>query len=384
MSDAFTPTRRKELRPMPIWAWGAIGAVIVLLFAVGIGIFLGNRATVPGLVGKPSGAAGRELTGLGLTLGPITKVATSAPLGTVLAQSPAAGTELMKGDAVAISVAVAPPGVSVPGVLGRTAGDAQAAVSGVGLAPQVFESFDASAPTGTVMGQVPIAGATVPRGAAVVLLVSRGAVSTTATVPAVVGATQASATATLVRHGFKVLPFDGYSATVATGNIIGTIPSARQKVEAGSQVEILVSRGTPTSLVTVPSLVGTRQPDAVTVLAGLGLAVQAFLAPSDTVPVGTVVSQLPKAGWVTAKGAAVGLLVSTGKPGTMMAVPRLIGLSESDARAAAAAAGFVAQPVASLAAAAPGGAVFAQLPQAGSTALVGSPLIYLVSKGQVK
>ena len=89
-------------------------------------------------------------------------------------------------------------------------------------------------------------------------------------------------------------------------------PEGDTRVERGSTVILKVSQGaTP---VDVPDVVGDSEEDAITVLERLGLQAEVVNEPDENVPLGRVVSQSPTAGSEAAKGSAVRLVVSGGKP----------------------------------------------------------------------
>ncbi|MGH9178387.1 MAG: Stk1 family PASTA domain-containing Ser/Thr kinase [Acidimicrobiales bacterium] len=89
-------------------------------------------------------------------------------------------------------------------------------------------------------------------------------------------------------------------------------PEGDTRVERGSTVILKVSQGA--TAVEVPDVVGDSEEDAITVLERLGLEAEVVNEPDENVPLGRVVSQSPTAGSEAAKGSAVRLVVSGGKP----------------------------------------------------------------------
>ncbi|MBS1222932.1 MAG: serine/threonine protein kinase, partial [Proteobacteria bacterium] len=173
-------------------------------------------------------------------------------------------------------------------------------------------------------------------------------ISAAATVPSVVGDTEAVArgkiTATcdaaavgppvVVAGCLKVAVTYAFSATVPAGIVISQDPAANATVPAATTtVNIVVS-----SRLTVPNVVGQPQQTATltinnTCLPGnstqclkVGTVTQ---EPSSTVPKGSVISQDPAAGFVTAAGSAVNLVVSSGPP--LLEVPDVVGKTQQDA-----------------------------------------------------
>jgi hypothetical protein len=131
---------------------------------------------VPNVVGLTQTAATNAITGATLTLGTVTtSPSATVPAGSVISQSPTAGTQVTTGSAVALVVSVGPLMIAVPNVVGLTQAEATLAitdatlvVSGVTVAPS------STVPAGSVISQTPAGGAQVLPGSAVALVVSSG------------------------------------------------------------------------------------------------------------------------------------------------------------------------------------------------------------------
>lgn len=121
-----------------------------------------------------------------------------------------------------------------------------------------------------------------------------------------------------------------YSTTVEAGKIISQDPVANRKVKEKSSVDIVVSKGTETTI--VPKVVGMQYSEAVNALQDSKLEVEKIEESSKTVEAGIVISQETAANTTANAGDTVKIHVSTGTPKTK--VPSLIGKSEADARAA--------------------------------------------------
>jgi serine/threonine protein kinase/beta-lactam-binding protein with PASTA domain len=100
----------------------------------------------------------------------------------------------------------------------------------------------------------------------------------------------------------------------------------------------------PGAMVTIESVRGMSEADARATLTTQDLAVAATAtqAPSTSVPVGQAIGTDPKAGTAVDHGAPVTLIMSSGPQ--LLSVPKLAGLSETDAKAAIAAAHFRSAP----------------------------------------
>lgn len=150
-------------------------------------------------------------------------------------------------------------------------------------------------------------------------------------VPQVVPGTSAQAKSALEGAGFTVVPALDYSDSVDKGSVIRTDPAAGARVEKDSTVTVVVSDGIQT--LPVPSVKGKTQADAEKAVTDAGLTVGTVAqAYSDTVPVGTVVSQQTPTNVPLRAKEAVAFTVSKG-PAPIEAPP-LEGVSLDDAEKA--------------------------------------------------
>jgi eukaryotic-like serine/threonine-protein kinase len=126
-----------------------------------------------------------------------------------------------------------------------------------------------------------------------------------------------------------------FSNTIETGVVISQDPVAGQKLQKNGRVDITVSKGKET--VSVPSVIGKSQADAVSTLTNAGLVARVFSVPSNK-PVDTVTGQDPVPGMTVDKGSKVRINVSSGPAD--ITVPSVIGLPFDQASAALQQAGF--------------------------------------------
>ena len=134
--------------------------------------------------------------------------------------------------------------VTVPGVIGQTQATAQTILAGAALIPGTIVTTPSNTvPAGQVISQGISAGTSVPAGAAVSLVISSGPL--TATVPNVVGQTQAAAQSAISGRGLNIgTVTTAPSTTLAAGNIISQDPAAGTPVALGTGVNLIVSIGT--------------------------------------------------------------------------------------------------------------------------------------------
>jgi eukaryotic-like serine/threonine-protein kinase len=138
---------------------------------------------VPDVVGESLEAAQSTLTNAELDVGTITKrTSQTQSAGTVLAQTPAAGTSLKAGEKVALTVAKAPKEVEVPNVVGAAEAAAAAALKHAGLKSKTeHRATSESSQVGMVLEQTPAAGEHARKNATVTIVVGVLSPQTTST-----------------------------------------------------------------------------------------------------------------------------------------------------------------------------------------------------------
>jgi eukaryotic-like serine/threonine-protein kinase len=141
------------------------------------------QVTVPNVVGQNEASATSELSNVGLKADVSEEESDQDP-GTVLSQSPSAGSKADKGATVAIVVAKAPSRVTVPNVVGQDQGSASSTLSAAELTV-VTDTQDVTdqAQDGVVLDQNPGAGARVQKGSRVTIVVGRFVAPPTPTTP---------------------------------------------------------------------------------------------------------------------------------------------------------------------------------------------------------
>jgi eukaryotic-like serine/threonine-protein kinase len=131
------------------------------------------QVTVPNVTGQNEASATSELSNVGLKADVTEEESTEDP-GTVLRQSPSAGSKVEKGGTVTIVVAKAPTKVQVPGVIGQDQGAASSTLSAAGLTvvTDTQEVTDESQ-DGVVVDQDPQEGTQVKKGSKVTIAVGQ-------------------------------------------------------------------------------------------------------------------------------------------------------------------------------------------------------------------
>ena len=224
-------------------AW-VLSAYLVLLISGCGGGDGSNTATVsvPTLAALTQRAAETAITGAGLTVGTVTMQSSSTiTVGSVVSQSPVAGTNVASGSAVNLVVSTGPAQVAVPNVLGQTQAAATAAITGAGLTVgNVTMQPSSTVAVGSIISENPVAGTNVAGGSAVNLVVSTGPAQVA--VPNVVGQTQAAATTAITGAGLTIgTVTQGSSSTVPAGSVISESPIAGTFVSSGTAVNLVIS-----------------------------------------------------------------------------------------------------------------------------------------------
>jgi len=138
---------------------------------------------VPDVVGQSQAAAEADLSNAELAVGTVNqKVSSTQTAGTVVAQSPTAGSSLHAGEKVELTVAQAPKQVTLPNLVGAAEAAAVAALKHIGVnASKVTRATSEQAQVGVVLAQSPMPGSQVRKGATVLITVGVLAPETTPT-----------------------------------------------------------------------------------------------------------------------------------------------------------------------------------------------------------
>jgi eukaryotic-like serine/threonine-protein kinase len=204
-------------------------------------------------------------------------------------------------------------------------------------------------------------------------LLLNGGSGNTASVPSVVGLTQAKAEKAVENAGLVPKPVKVASSD-KVGIVISSNPAFGTKVPPHSTVTLNVSAGP--KKVTIPNVVGDSEATAQNTLQRLGLQVQTKTDPTSTMPQGKVARTSPGAGTSVNPGSTVTLYVSGGG----IQVPSVIGDPQATAQQILTSAGFQVKvtTVAGPSGSTPG-TVFNQQPSNGSTEPAGSTVTIFVA-----
>ena len=301
----------------------AAGAEVARRSPVSLSISAAAVTSVPDVVGTKTAVAVKRLRAVDLNA-QVTNVPAATPPGTVIAESPIAGTSVAKGSTVSLRIS---KGRSrVPDVTGQQLSTAKAALRAAGLVSAVFR-VPSAATKGTVVAQKPAAGTKVARGSKVRLNVSSGSqapapttgTGTTkprlVTVPSVVGLQQSAAQRRLHAAGLgaRVLYV---TSTTPSGRVVSQKPAAGSGAPSGSKVTIRISLGPRAATTkTVPNVVNQDQQSATQTLQAAGFKVQVIqVTTGDPSQNGIVIDEEPAGGSRAPAGSQVTIYV--GQSGT--------------------------------------------------------------------
>jgi beta-lactam-binding protein with PASTA domain len=216
-------------------------------------------------------------------------------------------------------------GVDVPEVVGLDERRAVEELQDAGLRARIVDERNSRQPAGTVIEQDPEAGASVDENTIVELVISEG--RRQVTVPELADLTLEEARARLRETDLKVGDVERQPSTeVETDRVISHDPGPGQEVDAGSEVDLVVSSGPAT--VIVPGVVGLTESDAVDALRDEGLFADVIREPNEA-PEGEVFAQDPSAGSEAGEGDTVTISISEGSAEQEM--PSVIGEEADEA-----------------------------------------------------
>lgn len=308
----------EEVAPEPVsrWPWVVAAVAAVLIGLILWGMLRDNTVEVPSVVGSDLDSAISRLSGDGFTVGDVDRVQRDVPINQVVNQDPVGAAErdcaafgwFCSDPDVNLTVSGGPGQVEVPDVTGQPRDEAEQAMDEAGLGVTVETRNSSDVPVDAVIETDPPAGESVRRGSEVTLVVSSGPGQVA--VPPVVGQTQSAAEQQLSARGLESSASEEPSDRPA-GEVISQSPDAGTRVEPGSTVELVVSKGPePVATVDVPNVVGLIRSDAVSQITGLGLSPSVEERTTDIEPQnGRVIDQNPGGGSTVNQGTRIVLVV---------------------------------------------------------------------------
>ncbi len=292
----YRAKRRTARRATTGWIIGIVVLALIMGLA-GWWLGSGRMIDIPAVQGMDRAAAAAAVETAGATVETRGEYSDAIPIDTVLGTDPAAGSQVPRGDTVALLVSLGRP--TVPGVPGG--GDRNTIEDE--LRRRTFEpvdggtAFSASVPEGAVAALDPAPGTVLPVGAKVEVIISKGAAPVE--LPDLLGLTVDAARAALEKVGLTVQDErEVFDPDVDAGRVSGSDPAEGDLVGPGGTVTLLVSNA-----VKVPSMMGRSVGSSREELERLGLGVEVRqLADSDR---SIVIGQSPGASSRTEPGSTV-------------------------------------------------------------------------------
>lgn len=173
--------------------------------------------------------------------------------GTVIRQSPEAGSKVMEGSKVTLVVASSDKDITMPNVYGLSLELAQQTLQLEGL--QSFKTMNIASENveeGKVIYTDPKAATIVSAEQEITIYVSSGPSTTvieTITVPDVLGLSQSGARAFLEKYGFTNISFVTQDDAIKKGVVISQSPAAGSQAKANDSIKVIISSGVTTTAV---------------------------------------------------------------------------------------------------------------------------------------
>jgi serine/threonine-protein kinase len=214
--------------------------------------------------------------------------------------------------------------IVVPSLAGMSQAQAAKAAAELGLTVEVTqEVFSEDVPKGKVLTSDPAGGGRVAIAGTVNLIISKG--KDRIEVPNLVGLTVESATAVLESNSLKIgRVTEKYNYTLEAGLIIDGNPSSGSPVRQDSSIDLIISQGP--EQVELTNFQGKTSDQAQSELTAAGLIASSKYEYSDTIPIGTVISQTPSDVSTVGKGEKITLIISKGP--SKIFIPNVYSLSK--------------------------------------------------------
>ena len=297
---AGTGGRRRRRWWPAIVASALVAGLTAWFFLIGPGA----TATVPSVQGRTQAEAVSAVRTAALDPTVSETFSEKVPKGVVISADPIPGSNVGRGSDVALVVSKGPERYAVPKVVGMTLAEARERIQEVNLkVGKVTKAFNEKVPEGQVVTAKPGPGASLKKGTAVALTVSRG--RQPIDVPDLTGKDATRAARQLSDLGLKVDATEQQNSdTVAKGRVISQSPRDGTAFR-GDAVTLVVSKGPV--LVAVPDVVGQQLEQARGTLEAQGFKVAVRRALGGFF--GTVRLQDPSGGSKVPKGSTITLTI---------------------------------------------------------------------------
>lgn len=237
--------------------------VVILLAGFFTGAFLSfgkfwstKEIVVPNVVGQSMSEAKSTLQNSKLRVEVQQVYSKSAPEGTVVSQTPQAGTKVKEERLITIYVSKGAKTISMIDVMNTNKNDAQDQLIKAGFRIGKITQEYSSSPQGTVLRQNPLPGTDVQSGATVDLVISKGQQIKTVSVPNVVGKLKATAEDEIQKAGLTVGSITEKASTEPTGTVLSQ-SIVGGNVEAKTAINLVISKNKGTKKEAVKTIKST-------------------------------------------------------------------------------------------------------------------------------
>lgn len=290
---------------------GIVALVLVLLLTAGAGMgswwwMSGRFTVVPTMVAGTESEAVAAVVANDLRAETVTAYSEDVAAGLVVATDPDAGSRLLRGETVTITVSQGPERYGMPEVVGKGVDEARTLLAAQNLVVgTVTEAWSQDVSPGIVTAASQEVGAQLKRETVVDLTVSKG--PQPITVADFTGRDAATAKEELEAAGFVVAVAEENNASVKAGLVISQTPNSGTGFR-GDEVAIVKSLGPV--MVEIPDVRYKSTDDATQILEDLGLKVEKRYATDFPLALEIASGTEPGRGSSVAEGSTVILLVS--------------------------------------------------------------------------
>lgn len=217
-----------------------VGTEVIVYISSGPAV---EKVAVPDLLSKAESEAKELLEKNNLSGEADYKYSNDVGAGKVISQDPKPGTRVDEGSKVSyvVSLGTEETMIRVPKLTGRTLEEAKALLEENNLKLGDVSEKTSSTDAGKVISQSISSGTEVSEDTTIDLVVSKGEESLT--VPSLKGKTESEAKSELSQLGLRGYKISSEYSNLAKGEIISTTPSAGKKVEKGTSIGYVVSKG---------------------------------------------------------------------------------------------------------------------------------------------
>ena len=244
----------------------AAAVVIVIAGVIGFGAMMGwfsgssDEIKVPGFAGKTLEEAQAEAEELGLKIEEGDEVySPDQEKGLITSQSPSAGSMVSEGRVITVNISLGKKDGVVPRIIDMDYKAAEEYLQSFGFELGIVKTVTSTKPEGVIVSQSIDAGTTADSGTKIDVEISDGKGKEMGQVPSVVGKDVDTAKSELDKAGFKISGISYEENASYQKNLViritdesGKEVSAGSELEEGSNINIIVSKGSATSVTPEP------------------------------------------------------------------------------------------------------------------------------------